>query len=88
MDGPIAMVLQATVELEHWQVHAEHINKVCGNGGKHQGCQAYHPMLMNWAIAFLVCTSASTYNKVAKIMILLDIIIVYRKMAELITTKK
>ncbi len=44
-------------------------------------------MLMNWAIAFLSCTSASTYNKVAKIMMLLNISTVYQKMAEMITTK-
>ena len=37
MNGPINKLLQlalATVELELWQVHAEHISKVCGNGGK------------------------------------------------------
>ena len=46
MDGTINTVLQlgvATVELELWWVHAEHISKVCGVGGKHQGCQAFHP---------------------------------------------
>jgi hypothetical protein len=42
---------------------------------------------MNWAIAFLPCTSASTYNKVAKIMMLPNISTVYQKMAEMITTK-
>ena len=65
MDGPISKVLQssvATVELELWRVHAEHIKKVCGDGGKHQGRQTYHPMIMNWAIAFLAHTSSSTYN--------------------------
>jgi hypothetical protein len=90
MDGPISKVLQsgvATVELEFWRVHTEHISKVCGDGGKRRGCQAYHPMLMNWVMAFLALTSASTYNKVAKIMMLPNISIVYRKMAELITTK-
>jgi hypothetical protein len=91
MDGTISKVLQsggvATVELDLWRVHAEHISKVCGDGGKHRGCQAYHPMLMNWAIAFLACTSVSTYNEVAKIMILPNISTVYRKTAELITTK-
>jgi hypothetical protein len=42
MDGPISKVLQsgvATVELELWWVHAEHIKKVCGDGGKRPGCQ-------------------------------------------------
>jgi hypothetical protein len=77
----------ATVELELWKVHAEHISKVCGKGGKRQGCQSYHPVLMNWAAAFLSCTSASTYNEVAKIMMLPNISTVYRKMAEMITTK-
>jgi hypothetical protein len=87
MDGPISKVLQsggvATVELDLWRVHAEHISKVCGDGGKRQGCQAYHPMLMNWAIAFLACTSVSTYNKVAKIMMLPNISTVYRKTVEM-----
>ena len=42
-------------------------------------------MLMNWAFAFLAHTSASIYNKVAKIMIMLpNISTVYWKMAELI----
>jgi hypothetical protein len=90
MDGTISEVLQssgATVKLELWQVHAEHIRKVSDDGGKHQGRKVYHPMLMNWAIAFLTCTSASTYNEVAKIMMLPNISTVYRKMTELITTK-
>jgi hypothetical protein len=90
MNGPINKLLQlavATVELELWWVHAEHISKVCNNGGKHQGHQSYHPMLMSWAIAFLSCTSASTYNEVAKIMMLPNISTVYRKTAEMITTK-
>ena len=42
---------------------------------------------MNWAIAFLARTYASTYNEVAKIMMLPNIFTVYRKTAELITTK-
>lgn len=92
LDSPISKVLQSdatsSVELElSWWVHAEHINKVSNDGRKRQGCQAYHPMLMNWAIAFLARTSASTYNEVAKIMMLPNISTVYRKMAELITTK-
>jgi hypothetical protein len=90
MDGPISKVLQsgvATVELELWRVHAEHIKKVCGNGGKRRGCQTYHPMITNWAIAFLAHTSSSTYNKVAKIMMLPNISTVYRKTAKLITSK-
>ena len=90
MDGPISKVLQsgvATVELELWRVHAEHIKKVCVDGGKRRGRQTYHPMIMNWAIAFLAHTSSSTYNEVAKIMMLPNISTVYRKTAELITSK-
>jgi hypothetical protein len=90
MDGPISKVLQSgvsTVELELWRVHAEHIKKVCGDGGKRRGRQTYHPMIMNWAIAFLAHTSSSTYNEVAKIMMLPNISTVYRKTAELITSK-
>ena len=71
MDGPISKALQShptsSVELALWKVHAEHISNVSNDGGKHRGCKAYHPMLMNWAIAFLARTSASTYNEVAKI---------------------
>ncbi len=44
-------------------------------------------MLMNWAIAFLACTSSDTYNDVAKIFMLPHISIVYRKKAEMSTTK-
>jgi hypothetical protein len=44
-------------------------------------------MLMNWAIAFLERTSASTYNEVAKIMMLPHIRTIYRKTAELFKTK-
>ena len=91
MDGPISKVLQShptsSVELALWKVQAEHISKVSNDGGKRQGRQAYHPMLMHWAIAFLARTSASTYNEVAKIMMLPNISTVYRKTAELITTK-
>jgi len=38
MDDPISKVLQsgvATVELELWRVHAEHIKKVCGKVARH-----------------------------------------------------
>ena len=91
MDGSISKVLQSdatlSVELELWQVHAEHISKISKDGGKRRGRQAYHPMLMNWAIAFLARTSSSTYNEVAKIMMLPNISTVYRKTADLITTK-
>jgi hypothetical protein len=90
MDGPISKVLKsgvATVELELWRVHADHNKKVCGDGGKRQGRQTYHPMIMNWAIAFLAHTSSSTYNEVAKIMMLPNISTVYPKTAKLITSK-
>jgi hypothetical protein len=42
---------------------------------------------MTWAIALLACTSSGTYNKVAKLMMLPHIRTVYRKTAEMITTK-
>jgi hypothetical protein len=62
---------------------------VLENGGKGQGRQnaTYHPKLMNWAIAFLACTSSGTHNKVAKIFMLTHISTVYQKTAEMITTK-
>jgi hypothetical protein len=42
--------------LELWRLHSEHISQVCDNGGKGRGQKrvAYHPLLLNWAIAFLV----------------------------------
>jgi hypothetical protein len=91
-DGPISYALQsgaAPVELELWQLHTEHITKVNENGGKGHGRKnaTYHPMLINWVMAFLACTSACTYNKVAKIMMLPHTRTVYQKTAELITTK-
>jgi hypothetical protein len=42
---------------------------------------------MNWAMTFLACTSASTYNKVAKVMMLPHSSTVNQKTAELITIK-
>ncbi len=93
MDGPVTKALQssggAPEALELWHVHTEHISKVYKFGRKGRGQQnsAYHLMLMNWAIAFLAHTSASTYNEVAKIMMLPHIRTIYRKTAELITTK-
>ena len=42
---------------------------------------------MNWAIAFLACTSSGTHNDVAKIFMLPHISIVYKKKAEMSTTK-
>jgi hypothetical protein len=90
IDGPISKALQscaASAELELWRIHTGHIIKVCNNGQKSHGFQTYHPMLMDWAIAFLACTSAITYKEVAKIMMLPHISTVYRKTAKLITTK-
>jgi hypothetical protein len=92
MDGSVTKALQsgaAPEALELWRVHTEHINKVYENGRKGRGRQnaTYHPMLMNWAIAFLARTSSSTYNEVAKIFMLLHISTVYQKTAELITMK-
>ena len=58
MDGPVSKALQpgaAPEALELWRVHTEHKNKVYENGRKGRGRQnsTYHPMLMNWEIAFL-----------------------------------
>jgi hypothetical protein len=92
MNGPVTEALQlgaAPEALELWWVHTEHINRVFMNGGKGRGLQnaTYHPKLMNWAIAFLACTSSGMYNKVAKTFILPHISTVYQKTTELITTK-
>jgi len=90
IDGPISDALRsdsATEGLEIWQIHSEHISKVSSDGKRKRGCQKYHPMLMNWAMAFLSRTSRRTYNEVAKIMMLPCIGTVYRKTAEIISTK-
>ena len=42
---------------------------------------------MTWAITLLAHTSSGTYNEVAKLMMLPHIRTIYRKTAELITTK-
>jgi hypothetical protein len=92
MDGPVTNALQlgaAPEALELWRVHTKHISKVYKNSGKGQGRQnsTYHPLLMTWAIALLARTSSGMYNEVAKLMMLPHVRTVYRKMAEMITTK-
>ncbi len=90
IDEPISDALRsnsATEGLEIWQIHSEHISKVSSDGKRKRGRQKYHPMLMNWAMAFLSRTSRRTYNEVAKIMMLPCIGTVYRKTAEIISTK-
>jgi hypothetical protein len=68
-------------------VHAEHINNVYKQGGKGRGFKklTYHPMILNWAIAFLTRTSASVYNNVANVMMLPHIIHIYKKTLELVS---
>ena len=52
----------------------------CEIGPKGKGkIGAIHPVLLNWAIAFLAQTSARKYNKVAKVMKLLHISYIYKK---------
>jgi hypothetical protein len=92
MDGTILHALVSgggTVEAELWQMHAEHINNVYKQGGKGRGFKkiTYHPMILNWAIAFLVRTSASVNNDVAKVMMLPHISHIYKKTAELVSTE-
>ena len=92
MDAPIATALQDGGDpeaLELWRLHSEHIGQVNKNGGKGQGWKTVtcHPLLMNWAIAFLAQTSVRVYAEVAKIMMLPHISHVYRKTAELVSTQ-
>ena len=92
MDGPVTAVLQngkAPDGLELWRLHSRHIAEVDKNDGKGTGQTRvkYHPLLMNWAIAFLARTSARFYAEVAKIMILPHISHVYRKMAKFISSE-
>jgi hypothetical protein len=91
MDSSISNALQSgavLVKLDLWRLHTEHITKVYVKGKKSPGCSTYHPMLMNWAMAFLAHTSYGTYNKVGKIMCLLHVSTVYKNTAKLIITKK
>jgi hypothetical protein len=76
--------------LELWHLHSEHISQVHANGGKGRGRKrvAYHPLLLNWAIAFLARTSSRVYGEVAKIMMLPHISHVYRKTTKLISTQR
>jgi hypothetical protein len=71
MDGPISKVLHShptsSVELALWKEHAKHISKVSNDGGKRRGRQVYHPMLMNWAIAFLARTSATPIMRLPRL---------------------
>jgi hypothetical protein len=68
--------------LELWRVHSEHIMKVYENGGKGgEGRKRvrYHPLLMNWAIAFLAHTSVRVYAEVARVMMLPQISHIYKE---------
>jgi hypothetical protein len=80
---------EAPEALELWPLHSQHIAEVDKNGGKGKGQKMvqYHPLLMNWAIAFLARTSARVCAEVAKIMMLPHISHVYRKRAKLISSK-
>lgn len=61
-------------ELEVWQLHREHLTTVWENDGNGRRKKApVHPVLLNWAIAFLARTSTSVYKEVAKVMMLPDI---------------
>jgi hypothetical protein len=93
MDGTIPHVLvsgRGTVEAELWQMHVEHINNVYKQGGKGRGFKklTYHPMILNWAIAFLACTSVSVNSNVAKVMMLPHISHIYKNTAELVSTER
>ncbi|KAL7542027.1 hypothetical protein ACHAWF_011062 [Thalassiosira exigua] len=71
---------------ELWILHRESINKHFDNGGKSRKKKVpVHPVLLNWAIAFLAKTSSSVYKEVAKVMLLPDISYVYRKSKELVS---
>ena len=94
MDKSISSALQegGTPEaFELWRVHSKHIMKVYENGGKGGEGQKrvkYHPLLMNWAIAFLARTSARVYAEVAKVMMLPHISHIYRETAKLVSTQR
>jgi hypothetical protein len=93
MDEPISDALEkygATGEAEIWRIHADHIRAVSEQGGRGKGFKQvrFHPLLIDWSMAFLAKTSASVYNEVAKVMMLPNISYVYKKTAEAISTKK
>ena len=59
----------AKEELKVRHMHKEHLDDYCENGPKGKGkIGAIHPVLLNWAIAFLARPSVGTYNEVAKVM--------------------
>ena len=62
-------------ELEVWKLHREHLNTVpMGKWWQGRGKKApVHPVLLNWAIAFLAQTSTSVHKEVAKVMMMPDI---------------
>ena len=75
---------------ELWLIHRDRINQHYekSKGGEKKGRRApvpVHPVILNWAIAFLARTSSTIYKEVAKIMLLPDISYVYRKTKELVS---
>jgi len=90
MDPEISKALKeggAEEEAELWELHKEHLDRVYENGGVSRNKKApVHPTLLNWAIAFLARTSASTYKEVARVMKLPNISYIYRKTAEMVST--
>ena len=77
----------AKEEVELWHIYKEYLNGVFKNGGKGRDKEVpVHPMLLNWTIAFLARTSASTYNTVKWVMKLPHISYVYRKTTDIIWT--
>ena len=71
---------------ELWLIHRDSLNEHFKNGGKSRKKRVpVHPVILNWAIAFLAKTSSSIYREVAKIMMLPDISYVYRKSQEMVS---
>lgn len=73
-----------------WLHHRDRINQHFENtnGGTKKGRRdpvPIHPVILNWSIAFLAKTSSAIYKEVAKIMLLPDISMVYRKTKELVS---
>lgn len=64
-------------KLELWKVHLRHMLQLYKKGGNKRRVR-FDPVLTNWAIVFLACTSVNTYKEVAKVMMLPSISYIYK----------
>ena len=89
MSGTIESELEKVGELEAcelWVIHHESINTHFENIGKSRHkLVLVHPVLLNYAIAFLAKTSLEIYNEISKVMLLSNVSYVYWMSTKLIS---